>query len=411
MPSQFHCASQRPSSKSQRSSSSASLSQQNNSVSDTPRILTVSQLLNDSESNENNSENSTSNIPAHSENPRDRSGGETQTTNSRSNTTTSSRGSSSSWTASSGNGSNSRHNNESSQVSNRTNTSNSSNSSNTNSENDNTPSIQSRTVLDLSSDIHSEFDGYFNVQSLMLDPDADDADVQVTGETHMPQATFSSQDIFADISDDVIFAEMMASEGNNIFDEANHTNPASNTNSNITEISDDSDGEIDFDELQELEQSLFAEPSSPFMTGTSTASTTTLNNTSNSTTTDSASTTNSNLKDTPKTKRLGDLECPICYDSPEYLCVIPCGHLYCRDCISKALTIKESCSICRKRTRLKDIVFLSIATRKKEKETIQINQNQNVEKAAEVVQEKAKDLKKNGTDSKGKGKRVYEVIS
>lgn len=119
--------------------------------------------------------------------------------------------------------------------------------------------------------------------------------------------------------------------------------------------SDSDDLDLNDDEIRELEETLFSDNPSPAVTA--------------------------------KSKRIGDLECPICYESPEYLCAIPCGHLYCRDCISKALAINKSCSICRKKTTSRNIVFLSIATKQR------------------------KETAKNSENDKGKGKRSHDVIS
>lgn len=119
--------------------------------------------------------------------------------------------------------------------------------------------------------------------------------------------------------------------------------------------SDSDDLDLNDDEIRELEESLFSDQPSPTVT--------------------------------TKSKRIGDLECPICYESPEYLCAIPCGHLYCRDCISKALAINKSCSICRKKTTSRNIVFLSIATKQR------------------------KEIVENNGNDKGKGKRSHDVIS
>lgn len=57
-------------------------------------------------------------------------------------------------------------------------------------------------------------------------------------------------------------------------------------------------------------------------------------------------------------KGLGAVECPICFDSPKYVCALPCGHLYCSNCINKVVAYQHKCSICRKTVKSKDIKFL-----------------------------------------------------
>lgn len=63
--------------------------------------------------------------------------------------------------------------------------------------------------------------------------------------------------------------------------------------------------------------------------------------------------------------RLRSVTCPICLDEPDRLCVTECGHLYCGDCVFRALSsgVRASqrageCSICRKAVFYKDVVFL-----------------------------------------------------
>lgn len=55
-----------------------------------------------------------------------------------------------------------------------------------------------------------------------------------------------------------------------------------------------------------------------------------------------------------------NFECPICFDNPETLAVIPCGHMYCSECVFKAVAVKGNCSICRKKVKHTMVKFLEM---------------------------------------------------
>lgn len=66
----------------------------------------------------------------------------------------------------------------------------------------------------------------------------------------------------------------------------------------------------------------------------------------------------------PQTKKgFKCYECPICFDNPEVIAVIPCGHMYCSDCVFKAIAVKGNCSICRKNVTYKQVKFLEVRIR------------------------------------------------
>lgn len=62
-------------------------------------------------------------------------------------------------------------------------------------------------------------------------------------------------------------------------------------------------------------------------------------------------------------------ECPICFDHPETLAVIPCGHMYCSDCVFRAIAVKGNCSICRKNVKHTQVKFLEMMVKEDPKET------------------------------------------
>lgn len=66
-------------------------------------------------------------------------------------------------------------------------------------------------------------------------------------------------------------------------------------------------------------------------------------------------------KSTPT--NLSNAHCAVCFDSPERTFILVCGHVYCGDCVFKALTSTKSstktrgpCSLCRKQTSYKNII-------------------------------------------------------
>lgn len=64
-------------------------------------------------------------------------------------------------------------------------------------------------------------------------------------------------------------------------------------------------------------------------------------------------------------KQLSNFTCSICYDEPEIVAVTPCGHLYCSECVFRALCssvratkYRGECSICRKKVPFKQVKYL-----------------------------------------------------
>lgn len=62
---------------------------------------------------------------------------------------------------------------------------------------------------------------------------------------------------------------------------------------------------------------------------------------------------------------LNHLKCCVCFDSPQICAVTPCGHLYCTDCIYRALTsqikatkAKGVCSVCRRLVPYQKVTYL-----------------------------------------------------
>ncbi len=68
----------------------------------------------------------------------------------------------------------------------------------------------------------------------------------------------------------------------------------------------------------------------------------------------------------PPLKRLRDFTCPICFEESEQVIATPCGHIYCRDCVFKAVSSVEratpaygECSMCRKKLKYQSLVYLT----------------------------------------------------
>ncbi|KAK9470717.1 uncharacterized protein V1510DRAFT_422273 [Dipodascopsis tothii] len=65
--------------------------------------------------------------------------------------------------------------------------------------------------------------------------------------------------------------------------------------------------------------------------------------------------------------KLSDFTCVICFDSPEMVAATPCGHLYCYECVYRALSASShanakggECSVCRTRVLYKNVVVLEM---------------------------------------------------
>jgi hypothetical protein len=70
------------------------------------------------------------------------------------------------------------------------------------------------------------------------------------------------------------------------------------------------------------------------------------------------------------------VKCCVCLDPPEVLAVTPCGHVYCGDCVlralssaSKATTTVGECSICRRKVSYKSVTFLEMLVRDEAKDS------------------------------------------
>lgn len=72
---------------------------------------------------------------------------------------------------------------------------------------------------------------------------------------------------------------------------------------------------------------------------------------------------------------LNTAHCAVCFDSPEETIVLPCGHIYCLDCVFKALSSMKTstkhggpCSLCRATTSYKRLI---VGIFKKKKKSLQ----------------------------------------
>jgi hypothetical protein len=70
---------------------------------------------------------------------------------------------------------------------------------------------------------------------------------------------------------------------------------------------------------------------------------------------------------------LNTAHCAVCFDSPEQTFVLPCGHIYCRDCVFKALSSMKTsskyggpCSLCRAVTSYKRVMVGIFKKKKKQ---------------------------------------------
>lgn len=64
-------------------------------------------------------------------------------------------------------------------------------------------------------------------------------------------------------------------------------------------------------------------------------------------------------------KGLNDFQCPVCLSEPEVVAITTCGHIYCSDCVFKALSSSNratassgECSICRRKVQYRYVTFL-----------------------------------------------------
>lgn len=67
---------------------------------------------------------------------------------------------------------------------------------------------------------------------------------------------------------------------------------------------------------------------------------------------------------------LKTMRCPICLETPEIVAVAACGHPYCHECIFPALSSSRlanrregQCSLCRKRVRYDQVIFMELKVR------------------------------------------------
>lgn len=62
---------------------------------------------------------------------------------------------------------------------------------------------------------------------------------------------------------------------------------------------------------------------------------------------------------------LRDIQCPVCLCEPDIVAITTCGHMYCSDCVFRALSSSSratvsrgECSICRRRVPYNQVTFL-----------------------------------------------------
>lgn len=75
--------------------------------------------------------------------------------------------------------------------------------------------------------------------------------------------------------------------------------------------------------------------------------------------------------DPAKPKKLGDAQCPICFDDITSAAATLCGHIFCLECIQQGIASSHArgqvdfhgeglCPLCRKLINLKDVVILRV---------------------------------------------------
>lgn len=77
------------------------------------------------------------------------------------------------------------------------------------------------------------------------------------------------------------------------------------------------------------------------------------------------------------TKKLNDVQCPICFDEVTRAVATSCGHIFCLECIQQSISSSNArgqirgkrgiglCPLCRKRVTFKDTVVLRMKRAKK----------------------------------------------
>jgi hypothetical protein len=81
--------------------------------------------------------------------------------------------------------------------------------------------------------------------------------------------------------------------------------------------------------------------------------------------------------------------CPVCIDTMVSPCKLPCGHIFCYECLETILDIKPRCPMCRQDIKVDDYKL------QVDKSLYKILQNQNKDSMVEREKELIAEMKKN----------------
>ena len=97
-----------------------------------------------------------------------------------------------------------------------------------------------------------------------------------------------------------------------------------------------------------------------------------------------------NTNETETTKKT--MTCLICYGEMEEICVTPCGHLFCHECITEWLKTSERCPICNSALQKTQLIKLKAVTKKNEEDEEEEEKKKEKEMLDEEIEQQKKDF-------------------